>query len=276
MRRKRILKLLHLLSTGLFISGAGYITVLALLQAGRGWWFIVSLSGYSLPLIFFLTSLYLFALYHTFTKSQENSVEHPLTSSYYYLVFYDLVPFLGAIGGLIGALDSGVLSQHLMIISMGAFWSTFAVWVIADPVVGCAEMLLPASRKHREERLAQARQAREARELERQELFEEIQKSQTGNYAVWSGIFKEDIDRLCAIMAGFQGSGDVDDKQTAAIGLKAWRTGGIDCMKWMHDKAIEKYKQKYEGSYCEDYISFWWDGIGGWKSQWLEDNLAVY
>ncbi|MCK5172158.1 MAG: hypothetical protein KAR47_02135, partial [Planctomycetes bacterium] len=50
------------------------------------------------------------------------------------------------------------------------------------------------------------------------------------------------------------------------IGLNAWRMGGINCMKQLHEMAIETGKTRTPNAHVEDFISMWWDGIGTWQS----------
>ncbi len=160
MTEKRALRRIHLVSTVWFIACIGYILVLALRQAGLRWWQI-SLSGPSLALVvFLLVSLYLFALYRGIGEAQKIEVEHPLTTTSYYMALYVAAPLLGGLAGILGmvGVTEGMTDSIRFLDSLGFFvggvvlgtlGTTFAVWVGIDPVVGMLEMLLPASRQHR-------------------------------------------------------------------------------------------------------------------------------
>jgi len=92
---RRALRRIHLLSTIWFIACIGYILVLVLRGAGFRWWVIFSLSGPSALVVFLLISLYLFALYRGMGEAQKIEVEHPLTTTGYYMGLYVTAPLLG-------------------------------------------------------------------------------------------------------------------------------------------------------------------------------------
>jgi hypothetical protein len=123
------MRLVHFSSTAWFIVCVGYILVLALRQAGFHWWVIFSLSGHSALLIFFLISLYLFAIFRGIGRSQKIEVEHPLTSTNYYMVFYAVAPFLGGLAGDLGMIGESRISQFLLGIALGTLGATFLVWI---------------------------------------------------------------------------------------------------------------------------------------------------
>ncbi|MHC4495602.1 MAG: hypothetical protein ACYSYM_07250 [Planctomycetota bacterium] len=152
MRRRDELRITHIASTIWFILCVGYILTLALRQAGVRWWVVFSLSGHGVLIALVLVSLYLFAIVRGISSSQKVHVEHPLTSTIYYAVFYVTTPFLGTLAGCLGMIGVKTINQFLLGIAVGTLWVTFLVWVMVDPVIGLLEMLLPASRKHRVQR----------------------------------------------------------------------------------------------------------------------------
>ena len=157
MSRRDTLKLVHFVSTGWFVLCFGYILIAALREAGFKWWVIFSLSGHSALLVFLLISLYLFAVFRGIDRSQKIEIEHPLTGTGYYAVFYDVSPFLGGLAGCLGMIGVSRISELLSGIALGTLATTFLVWIVVDPTIGVVERLLPGSRRHRLERLAQAR-----------------------------------------------------------------------------------------------------------------------
>ncbi|MHC4323115.1 MAG: hypothetical protein ACYSUX_02460, partial [Planctomycetota bacterium] len=156
MRRRDELRFTHIASTAWFILTVGYILITALRQAGIHWWVVFSLSGHGVLIIMVLISLYLFAIYRGISSSQKVHVEHPLTSTIHYAVFYVSAPFLGCLAGLLGMIGIDSTQQFLLGVAMGTLGTTFLVWVVVDPLIGLIELVLPRSRKNRAERQFQA------------------------------------------------------------------------------------------------------------------------
>ena len=252
----------------------GYILVFALWQAGKSWWFIISLSGYSALLILLLISFYLFAIFRGVARSQKTVIEHPLTSSVYYSVFYDTSPFLGALAGCLGAIGVTRVTDYLAVITIGSFGATFLIWIIIDPIAGIIEMMLPASRVHRHQRLEEARIKRQEENLANQRLLAEIESKSEQEKIGWDKVLQPYAQRLAALMSDGQALSKHRESEVIDIGLDAWRMGGIECMRRLHTMVKERHKQKIEGSLIIDYISIWWDGIGSWRNSWLEGELV--
>ncbi|MGE5296358.1 MAG: hypothetical protein ACM3VT_16170, partial [Solirubrobacterales bacterium] len=154
---RQILKLTHMASTVWFMACIGFILVLALHQAGFHWWLIFSLSGHSALVLFLLISLYLFALFRGIGESQQIELEHPLTTTSYYMGLYVAAPLLGGMAGMLAMVMGGAFQvvRFLLGVAMGTLGTTVIIWVVVDPIAGLVEMLLPTSRKHGLERLAQ-------------------------------------------------------------------------------------------------------------------------
>ena len=262
----RALKAVHIASTAWFALSAGYIFVLALRQAGFRWWVIFSLSGYSALLVFLLISLYLFAIFRGVARSQKIAIEHPLTTSIYYLVLYDTSPFLGALAGCLGMIGENRISQFMLGIALGTFWATFLVWVIIDPVTGLLEMLLPASRKYHVERLAQAKAQREKRKNDRERLVAEILMKEELEIRHWQKVLKPNAEKL----AGLLTTNIIDikkaEREVVDMGVDTWQLGGLSCMQQLHSMTMEICRKEYQDSMIIDCISTWWDGIGSWRS----------
>ena len=157
MRRRDELRIAHIASTVWFVLSVSCILVVALRQAGIHWWVVFSLSGHGALIILVLVSLYLLAIFRGISSSQKLQLEHPLTSTIHYAVFYVSAPFLGSLAGLLGMIGTHSISQFLLGIAMGTLGTTFLVWVIVDPLIGLLEMLLPTSRRNRAQRLVQAK-----------------------------------------------------------------------------------------------------------------------
>jgi hypothetical protein len=245
----------------------GYIFVLGLHQAGVRWWVVFSLSGYGALTVFLLVSLYLFAIYRGISSSQKVQIEHPLTSTPYYTMFYIITPFLGGLAGCLGMIGVSTVSQFLSGIALGTLVTTFLVWVIVDPVAGLLEVLLPpASRKHRAERIAAARAEREKKQREHERLLAELLAKEELDVCRWQDVLKPQAERLAGLLTAEKIDFQDAEREAVDIGAGAWRTGGLACMRALRDMAIEISRQNNPGKTIVDYVTIWWDGIGNWRS----------
>ncbi len=270
MFRSRVMKSIHLASTSWFVLCIGYILVLALRQAGVRWWVIFSLSGYSSLLIFLLVSLYLFAIFRGVGSSQKIEVEHPLTNTNYYAVLYVVAPFLGGLAGYIGMIGESRTNQFLLGIALGTLMTTFLVWVIVDPVTGLLEiLLLPASRKHRNERLSSIKALREEKQRERERFLAEVLAKEQLAQNRWQRELKAHAEKLAELITADEIDFRTAELEAVDAGVEAWQTGGSSCMRQLHDMTMEICRKKYDDSIIVDYVSNWWDGIGSWRSVYL-------
>src|SRR4030042_1322341 len=266
MRQRDELRIAHIASTVWFILCVVYILVLALRQAGVYWWVVFSISGQGALIILLLVSLYLFAIFRGSSSSQKVQVEHPLTSTVYYSVLCVAAPFLGCLAGLLGMIGINTTSQFLLGIAMGTLGTTFLVWVIVDPAIGLIEMILPASRKHRAQRLAQSKIERDKKQKAGVRLLEEVLEKEESDRLYWQEILKPKAEKLAELLTA-----DITDlkqveQETVGIGVSAWQTGGLSCMRELRDMTMSICKQKYRNKAIIDYINFWWDGIGNWRA----------
>jgi hypothetical protein len=271
MTGRRLLKLIHASSTAWFVLCAGFLLTLAMRQAGAAWWLIFSLSGYSLVLVFVLVSIYLLAVYRGVRRHETE--EYPLTASPYYMAFYDVCPFLGAIAGLIGGYDIAGLREHANMIAEGSLATTFLVWIVLDPAIAIIEMYLPKSKRLRKERLARVKARKRERQIDSERLLADVYEKELQNYEQWQAILEPMAEKLAQIVADGQGDLYQRERQTAQMGAEAWRLGGIACMRRLHEMAMADYV-KHSGERVIDYIMLWWDGIGSWRSPALIDVLS--
>lgn len=260
------MRIAHIASTVWFILCVGYIFVLALRQAGIHWWVVFSLSGHGVLIILLLVSLYLFAIFRGISSSQKVQVEHPLTSTIYYAVFYVSAPFIGFLAGFLGMIGTNTTSQFLLGIAMGTLGTTFLVWVIVDPMIGLIEMILPASRKNRAQRLIQAKSEREKKQGDRVNLLEGIIAKEESDRLHWQEVLRPQAEKLAGLLTADTTDIKQVEREAIGIGVSAWQTGGLSCMRELRDMAIALCKQKHQNRAIVDYISFWWDGIGNWRA----------
>jgi hypothetical protein len=245
-------------------------------QAGIHWWVIFSLSGHSLLVIILLISLYLFATVRVISKALIIEVEHPLTATIYYRLFYVTAPFLGGLAGCIGAIGADRVAQFLTVIAIGTFVTTFLVWVIADPVTGFLEMLLiSTSRKHRAARLAQAKAEREQKQKDREHLLAEVLVKEEANRSRWQQVLKPQAEKLAGLLTADRADFKQAEREAVDIGLKAWQMGGLSCMQELRNMAIAISRKNGQNKEIFDYISFWWDGIGTWRCPSLDKTVLA-
>lgn len=261
---RRALRLMHLASTIWFMVCVSYILALALRQVGFHWWLIFSLSGHSALVILLLTSLYLFALFRGVGEAQQIESEHPLTTMNCYMGLYVAAPLLGGLAGTLGMVGTGDPAKFLLGVALGTLGTTFMVWVIVDPVVGLIEMLLPASRRHRAERFAQAEAQRRARQEKRERLLTEALAGDEQDRQQWRQKLRPQAERLAALLTCDAPDFARAEQEAMDIGAKAWRLGGLNCMRQLRDMSIAICEERGNEKIV-DHIANWWDGIGDWR-----------
>ncbi|MBN1507001.1 MAG: hypothetical protein JW955_09150 [Sedimentisphaerales bacterium] len=264
MTARRGLKLTHVASTIWFVVCVGYILVWTLRERGFQWWLIFSLSGHSAIAIFVLVSVYLFALVRDMSGTQQIRVEHPFTSTHYYMGFYVAAPLLGGLAGVFGMIGAANLSRYILGIALGTLGTTFCVWVVLDPVIGLIEMLLPPSRRHRSERLAQAEAERKARQEKRDRLLADAANKEEREHERWRQILQPEAQRLAALLTDDAPGGTVQ-QEAVDIGARAWHLGGLSCMRQLREMALAMVAERTGPARTTDYVSYWWDGIGDWR-----------
>ena len=256
----------HVASTIWFVLAVAYVLVLTLHQAGIDWWVVFSLSGHGVLITAMLVSLYLFAIFRGISSSQKLLVEHPLTCTTYYAVFYVLTPLLGGAAGCLGMTGARSASQFFLGVALGTLGVTFVVWVILDPVIGLLELLLPTSRKHRTVRLAEARAERERKQKERQRLLAQVLSEEDLQRHRWREMLRPQARKLAGLLEGKPTDPQQAQREAVGIGVMAWQAGGVSCMQEVRDMAIAMCKRGGTEEAVVDYLSFWWDGIGNWRA----------
>ncbi len=116
--------------------------------------------------------------------------ECPLASSIYYITFYDICPFLGALAGVFSVAGSGPVVQQLTTVALGSLGTTFLVWIILDPVVGLIEMCLPTSRELRNKPTADAKAERLRIQLENNQLLQNLGEQELSSLRKWQPVLE--------------------------------------------------------------------------------------
>jgi hypothetical protein len=270
MTARRVLRLTHLVSTIWFVVCVSYILVLKLRELRFDWWLIFSLSGTSVVVAFVLVSLYLFALFRGVAGVQQIQMEHPFTGTHYYMGFYVAAPLLGGLAGVFGMLGVGEIGRFTLGVALATLGTTFCVWVVLDPLAGLVETLLPASRKHRAERLAQAEAERRARQHKRKMLIDQALTREDRERERWRQILQPQALRLAGLLTDEAPNSSSVEREAVEIGAEAWRLGGLNCMRQLHEMTLAITQDKQGRTQADDYIAYWWDGIGEWRRPSLE------
>ncbi len=266
MTTRQALRLTHLVSTIWFMACVGYILVLKLHQAGFHWWFTFSLSGHFAIAVFILISVYLFALFRGVGEAQQIEVEHPLTTTSYYMGFYVAAPLLGGLAGVLGmaaGIDQPI--SFLLGVALGTLYTTFGVWVIVDPIAGLVEMFVPSSRQHRLERLALVEAQRRTRQEKREQLLAEAFAREEQERQRWQQRLRPQAEKLAGLLACDLKDAARAEREAVDIGAHAWRLGGLSCMRQLRDMTVSLHGQAPDVDAVADCIANWWDGIGDWR-----------
>lgn len=266
MDKHSLIKKVHLSGLAWLALCLLYIMAIALRSAGVQWWVIFSLSGYSALLICLLVSLYLFVAYRGVARTQRIEAEHPLTTSDYYMFFYVAAPLLGGITGCFGGIGETRAIEFLLEISIASLGTAFLVWVIVDPIAGFVEVLLPAGRKHKTERLARTRAERERKQKDRERLLAEVVQREELNTRYWQELLTPPAERLAELLTVEAKDFESAEEEAVQMGVKAWQIGGLNCMKQLRDMAITIYTKRHTDLPINDYLSSWWGGIGNWRN----------
>ncbi len=275
MASRQSVKLIHFAGTVWFGLCAVFLIFLSLLEAGVQWWIIFSLSGYSAILLVLLISVYLFAVFRVAVRSQKIEVEHPLTSSAHYMMFYCISPFLGSAAALISSFGIENVLQRLVTIAVGSLVTTFLVWIVFDPAIGLLEMLLPPGRQHRHRRLARARALREKQNQDNAKLLTEIMAREQSVNRQRQEVLQPLAEELAELLADYEQGNNDAEAQAVKIGAHAWHLGGIGCMHQLHDIALKLHTRRCPHRRRVDYVSLWWAGIGTWFEPPVFENLCA-
>ncbi len=272
MSPRKLLKSLHVTGTAWLAVCAAFLLIVALRQAGVGWWVVFSLSGYSGVAFFLLLSIYLFAIFRGVTRKQM-SREHPLTTSPAYILFYDLCPFLGTLAGLFSAyaFSTTTFFETSSIVVEGTLAMTFLVWIFCDPLISLAEGALPSSVASRRERIAEEKERKQIQQAEREAIWEKIRCFDQNAKTQWNQELLP-LARDLAVQAHTAWSHQEIRQKALAYGARAWQLGGIACMR--HLMQLVRQQIDTPQSPLAVHLPFWWDGIGKWRKPALKEVFS--
>ena len=265
MNQRKILSLIHLLSTVWFMLCTVYVFILALRQAGFNWFIIFSLSGHWTLLIVLLVCVYLFTIFRGTGESSVMQKEHPLTSSSYFMIFYVCAPFLGAVAGILGMMQGKNVEFLLGGIALGTIGATFLAWIVVDSITASIEILMPQAKKSRAERFAQVKYLKQQEQIKRDQLLARVVEKENSNDRLWREALTPHAEKLAQLLTCDDEAFKSAEQEAVKLGIDAWQRGGLGCMKYLHNMTVELFRQKGNESFS-DYLSSWWDGIGMWRN----------
>jgi hypothetical protein len=216
--------------------------------------------------VFLVISLYLFAVFRGVDRSQKIETEHPLTSTAYYTVFYDISPFLGSLAGIMAAAGVHTGRDFVLSIALGTFGTTFFVWVIVDPAIGYLERLFPTSRRHRLHRLAQIKEEKHRQQEAQRQLLADVLVQEERDHKRWQDLLQPRAERIMQLLADENALDQQVHEEAIELGVNAWRMGGLNCMRYLHKMITETCRKGNRNLATAAYLSTWWDGIGNWRS----------
>ena len=256
-------KRLHFCGVMWFLLCVIFLVVIATERMGFHWWIVFSVSGYSTVVALFLIAIYLFSIYKGVVRNL-NSIEHPLTTSWYYILLYESAPFLGVLAGLSALSYRQPVLSWFIVVAQGTLIMTVVLWIMVDPLVGLIEAALPLSAAHRKRRLTKNHKKKRAQRHARQKLLDEIIQQQTQTESRWSGLFRpyamEVADLLCSSSVGM----DTIQRRVVELGALAWKEGEILSMELFHQIILDELKRRTNHP-AIDFVTLYWDGIGTWR-----------
>lgn len=256
-------KRLHLCGIVWFLLCIAFLFVFSLYQMGYHFWVTFSISTYSAVIVLFLMTVYLFAFYKGVVRNS-NSIEHPLTTSPYYVLLYDSSPFMGFIAGLFaGSFNQSVLSV-LSTAAQGTLLMTFAMWIVLDSLTGLAEASFPKSVEHRKQRIAETYEKKRLHTLERQTLLEQINLEEKKSRSEWMLLFQPYAVEVADLLCVSSGNVKAMQKRIIELGALAWRQGGLLPMQLFYTLISEELKGRIARP-SVDFVTLYWDGIGNWR-----------
>jgi hypothetical protein len=126
-------------------------------------------------------------------------------------------------------------------------------------------VIVPASRKHRSERLAQVKAERERKQRESERLLAEVLAKEESDVRLWREMLRPEAEKLAGLLMSDWIDFEKAEREAVGIGAGAWRIGGLGCMRTLRDMAMEICRQRSPDRGVVDYVTTWWDGIGSWR-----------
>jgi hypothetical protein len=262
---RRVHKAIHAAATVWFFVTVAYLVVSALRAAGVGWLVIFSLSGQSAAVLFLFMTVYLFAIFRGASRARSQLSEHPLTGSKQYLEVYSLMPFFGGLVGLVSMLGVTSASEVVAGCALGTLLSTFVLWIVIDPLLGAAELLVPSCRAACNSRRAKEDAIRKEGQANHERFLKDLEEEDSLRRRQWQQEFAGEMETLAGLVRQAAEGGRVDLRKAIDVGLHAWQSGGVECMQFLRERANEAVRAGDARGPRYDFLAHWWHGVGGWR-----------
>lgn len=216
------------------------------------------------------------AAYRKMSRSQRIPAEHPLTTHPVYRMFYDMSPLGGGLMGGLAGIGSVEPGRFFSMTIEGAVGCALLVWLVADPAIGVCEMLMPGSRRLRLRRVAKITGIRESCQKRSMAFLAGLQAEEAKKQEAWREILRDDVEELTKLtLAAPEVPDRSKESRVAEIGAKAYKVGGGECMKYVYAAVEQRCKARTDSGMGLWLVSIWWDGIGEWRSRWIEGECAL-
>lgn len=96
-------------------------------------------------------------------------------------------------------------------------------------------------------------------------MLAEILAREEENQRKWQQVLQPYAEKLAGLLTADRNDFERAEGEAIDIGVKAWQTGGLSCMRQLHQMAMDLCKKKYKDLMIIDFVSAWWDGIGSWR-----------
>ena len=106
-------------------------------------------------------------------------------------------------------------------------------------------------------------------------MLAEVLEMEESNRLSWQETLKSEAEKLAELLTTDSVNFKQAEHEAVDIGAKAWQIGGLSCMRQLRDTAIGIYRERNQNNAVVDYISFWWNGIGRWRSPSLQETINL-
>jgi hypothetical protein len=97
-------------------------------------------------------------------------------------------------------------------------------------------------------------------------LLDKVLAAEDSDRRYWHETLKPEAEKLAALLTSETTDLRQAEREAVGIGVSAWQTGGVSCMRELRNMAIAICEQRNDNISVIDHISFWWDGIGNWRA----------
>jgi hypothetical protein len=269
------LDLSHILNRAFFVIAATAGLLFVIFGLGKSWGLSIAIFWSSALMLLLVGLLSVGAIYRRVSRAQSIRAEHPWTTNIYYRLFYDMSPLEGALAGALASVISSRPDQFVSLTVIGSVSAAFLVWIVVDPITGLVEAQLPASRIHRARRIKKIECIRKSRQEKRDDFLAVLHEDELRKKEYWYSLLKPEIGELMDVVQASRIDGENTERRVIDIGGRAFRVGGVECMKYLYSIVEEAVKTESGSQINLCHISILWDGIGSWRNRWLDGDYVM-